>query len=538
MGRQQFAVVAAILTGLLFFQNCSDMNFLAGPPISLASAPILCYDASAPEVKPKLLWDWRTQLAQSPAPRYEPFDQVMSSPMAGDLDRDGFPEVVFTTFSIVANEWYPDSANSAHHRKNGVLRVVDGRTGITKFSVSGTLTAPMGDVSPLLMDIDGDGFTEIFYPHYGSQKIIALNYNGSLRWSFTLPVAQSFAPTGLSGARNPASSIGDVFVGPYLVSESAARVPYVRTTLAIASNAHVSPLALPLNPALPGNISLVNHYGIYNPANGAVIGAAFPVSIGFSAAGDIDKSSPGLEIVGVGGSTLRILNGQTGAVLRSVDLTAYNDLICPNAGVGGGPPSIGDFDGDGATLEIAIATGRHLTIFDNQGLPKYKTISQDCSSLSTGLTSFDLNGDKKPEIIYADEEYLRIYEVRNGVLTVVQQIVNPSGTLHEYPIVADITGTGRAALVVSSNNYAAPYFYADPGELNDRTEAVNITGVRAFTSTGANAWMPTKPVWNQHSFHPDLINNASNFLAAPFLDGTFFRRNNQGVHQQTVCISK
>jgi hypothetical protein len=114
-------------------------------------------------------------------------------------------------------------------------------------------------------------------------------------------------------------------------------------------------------------------------------------------------------------------------------------------------------------------------------------------------------------------------------------LVNPSGTLQEYPVVADIDGNGTASIVLVSNNYNVGGFYKDADELADGVTALGITGVRAFGSTSQQAWMPTRPVWNQHSFHPDLVTDAARFLTAPLVDSSFFRRNNQGYNLTLKC---
>ncbi|MGE3759517.1 MAG: FG-GAP repeat domain-containing protein [Pseudobdellovibrionaceae bacterium] len=546
MSKRAVAVLALLSTCLLAYQNCSNVGFTTTQK-SLAAAgsadpanPTVtpeCRELSAPEVAPRLLWDWYKMLPLSNAPRFENFDQVMASTVVADLDGDKFSEVLFMTFTRTQSEWFPDSLQTALHHKNGVLRVVDGRSGITKFSVGSQALAPFGDVIPLVMDIDGDGRVEIFYAHYTNNKLIALNYDGSLRWIYTFPSPISMSSTGFTGADTNRDGIGEIVAGNYLVSENSARQPVLQATLSGAGSSHVTPLALPLNSAQPQDWSIVTHQGIYNP-NGT-LKASFSGIAYYLAAGDVDKSSPGLEIVGTGGGGFQILNGQTGGVIKSVNLAQYNDLKCSStSNVGGGPASIGDFDGDPSTLEIAVATGRHLTIFDTNGVPKYKTETQDCSSLATGLTSFDLNGDKKPEVLYADEEYLRIFEVKNGKLEVAYKIVNPSGTLYEYPVVADITGTGQAALLVVANNYAAAGFYKDAGESADGAVAAGITGVRAFASSAPYSWMPTRPIWNQYSFHPDLVTDRARFNTAPQLDGEIFRRNNQAYNTTLACRVK
>jgi hypothetical protein len=523
MGKMHKAVAVGAATLLIAaFQNCSKVGFN-----ELASVvPAFCVDVKKPEVAPTVLWDWKTELAGAAAPRYETFDQVMASPMVADLDGDGKVEVVFTTFSMVTGDLFADASTTPYY-SNGVLRIVDGLTGKTKLSIGDASLAPMASQSPLLMDIDSDGKIEIFYVGYKNNSVIALNHDFTLRWVFSLPNAVSFNATGLTSAKLDGLGAAEIVAGPFVITENASRVPALHATLASAANVHYSVLALPLDPGNPSKWSIVTHQGIFD-STGARIGSAFPAASRWLAAADIAPEVPGVEVIAAGAAGLQILNGLTGAVISSIDLNQYNDLKCAG-GVGGGPPSVGDFDGDKATLEIAVATGRHLTIFDRYGVPKYKTVTQDCSSLQTGLTSFDLNGDGKPEILYADEEYLRIFEIRNGTLEVIHSIVNPSWTLFEFPVMADLSGTGRGSnLILAATNSRVPYNYTDAAEIGDRPVAQAITGVRAFRSTGDASWAPTKAIWNQHAFHPDLVNSRGQLYSAPTVDWSLFRRNTQG----------
>lgn len=81
-----------------------------------------------------------------------------------------------------------------------------------------------------------------------------------------------------------------------------------------------------------------------------------------------------------------------------------------------------------------------------------------------------------------------IYEGATG--NVMYEIPNSSGTLGEYPVVADVDVDGQAEIVVGSNNY-----YRD-----------GVAGIRAFESS-KDDWMPTRKIWNQHSYHVTNIND-------------------------------
>ncbi|MNS46018.1 FG-GAP repeat protein [compost metagenome] len=224
-------------------------------------------------------------------------------------------------------------------------------------------------------------------------------------------------------------------------------------------------------------------------------------------------------------------------------LSEHADLLCSGrTTVGGGQSTIGDFDGNSATLEIAVATGKSLTIFNNKGAKVAGYTTQDCSSLSTGITSFDFNGDGKPEIIYADEQYVRIFEMDgSNNLKVIWSEINPSGTLREYPVVADVDGDGYSELVVVANNMWVDVnsVYQTPEQ---RDLARPVTGLRVFGPQSVRAWMPTRAVWNQHAYMASNVTDDLKATASTLVNGaypTFFKRNVQkGLFQQTCEVKK
>jgi len=114
---------------------------------------------------------------------------------------------------------------------------------------------------------------------------------------------------------------------------------------------------------------------------------------------------------------------------------------------GGGPPTIGDFDGDGFP-EVAVAGGTRLRVFDfdcaaggpdcmpGQPFVRWSQPSQDGSSKQTGGSAFDFDGDKQVEVVYADECFLRVYDGRTGV--VKYSAFRTSNTWYEGPVIADV----------------------------------------------------------------------------------------------------
>jgi len=189
-------------------------------------------------------------------------------------------------------------------------------------------------------------------------------------------------------------------------------------------------------------------------------------------------------------------------ILRvNIDINGpLSPALCPvgsagNIG-GGGPPTIADFNGDGIP-DVGVAGGIGYAVFDGAKLmdlnvPNADTIlwikqSQDCSSALTGSSVFDFNGDGQDEVVYADEIYMRIYNGSTG--DVLAQVCNTSGTLHEYPLVADVDNDGQADIIVASNNYSG---------LN--CGGIKTRGIRVFGDAN-DQWVRTRRIWNQHAYH-------------------------------------
>ena len=112
--------------------------------------------------------------------------------------------------------------------------------------------------------------------------------------------------------------------------------------------------------------------------------------------------------------------------------------------------------------------------------------TQDCSSAVTGSSIFDFDGDGEAEVVYSDEVRFRIYEGKSG--QELFSICNTTGTLLEFPVVADVDNDGQADIIVVSNAYSG---LTCDGQKN--------SGIRIFGSKGGN-FVKTRRVWNQHGY--------------------------------------
>src|SRR5690606_33910781 len=186
------------------------------------------------------------------------------------------------------------------------------------------------------------------------------------------------------------------------------------------------------------------------------------------------------EVILAASGQVRILDGLTGKLWCGVDPTGVicenNDALrtqpraVPGGGLGG-PPTVADFDGDGRP-EIGIAGASQYTVFDihregeeiskpaNDPMPalgaiyrRWSNPTQDQSSNATGSSVFDFQGDGAAEVTYNDECYARVYSGKDG--TVLLQIENSSGTIHEYPLVVDADADGNSEILMVATNLAS-----------------------------------------------------------------------------------
>ena len=209
---------------------------------------------------------------------------------------------------------------------------------------------------------------------------------------------------------------------------------------------------------------------------------------GYVAIADMDEDGD-LDVVSIVGSTMYVWDPSTGTVLGSQGLPGSGD---------GTSPTIGDVDNvdpDGAgprTRDMEILFHRDNGVYVVKFNPvtfAFTTIASAASSdgSETTISLFDFQGDGKVDILYRDQNNLRMLSY-NGTATlqeVVAAVPCPSSTAFEHPMAVDITGDGQTELVCDCDGK-----------------------IKAFGSSNANVpLIPSRKVWNQWSYFVVNIND-------------------------------
>ncbi|MBO4350126.1 MAG: VCBS repeat-containing protein [Proteobacteria bacterium] len=413
-------------------------------------------------------------------------DNVLMTPLVMNTPHDSGTanEIIFTSYNN-GDGGAPSSVGS-DFQHFGVIRIINAETCELLESIFDDNNHIIASTTLAIADVDGDGHVEIFAGRGVKQKsgpgggIVAFHWDGKkyvTQWQTTDHSSDSDRTTSWAGP-----SIQDInddeipeilgYGGEVFNALNGQRINPGQTIDDISRFATVADLDG------DGAIEIIGRTNIYrwNKANNKWVTAytnvhealmpsgaewAHGYHYGYADFGSFKKDENGAdtdvfefgkfdgkaEIVNCGGNRVMIasLNGK--------------EIFKNDSNYGGGPCTIGDFDGDGIP-EVATAFGDYYTIFDPQCTEAndtcmgpgvmWKQASQDLSSRSTGSSLFDFDGDGAMEAVYADECFTRVYDGKTG--DVLFSSYRSSDTWHEYPVIADVDNDESAELIVGSNN--------------------------------------------------------------------------------------
>ncbi|MFH1434316.1 MAG: VCBS repeat-containing protein [Pseudomonadota bacterium] len=459
-----------------------------GRCLPLAEGDETCeYRPPVEEFSPTMEWHWEGYSGNPD------FHNVLSLPLAGDVDGDGLPEIVVTAYN-----------DDCH---NGLAVVLNGEDGSEAWAIDDLGFRFDAAAHGALADVDGDLKAEIVLP-LCSGGVALFDDNGDHLWTYEEGTAATALYTGgvAIGDINKDGSPDIVFGGAVIEANGGLLADYGP----LGSNWDTTDGRSAYIPSLYDMnadtiLDLVGGGRVLSGADGSALLDLEVPGHGFTAVGDFG-SNGSLEIVSISSGSLYVLAALDGAILMSSPIPTPGIDACLSENRGGAP-TIADFDNDGEP-EIAAAGCGFYTVYDLACTPEgdpalcpsgrldgilWSMETRDYSSSATGSSVFDFEADGKAEVLYNDECHLRAYEGSTG--RVIFEVANSSRTGTEYPVIADVDGDGSAEIVVGAN---------DDQIIRDACE-VGTHGVFVYGDSLSN-WVRTRPVWNEHAYHVTNVN--------------------------------
>lgn len=411
---------------------------------------------------PVIEWQW-TGSAINPTS-----NQVICLPVVSPLiDTNGDGQINSGDIPYIIFNSYIES----NYQQNGTLRAIKGDGSAELFSVTEYKTNPISN--PAIADIDNDGRPDIVVVEE-FHHIMAFNNDGTLKWtsSFALPI-----PTPNSFWRSVTiadldeDGTPEIIVGDYVFNNDGTLRWSGGNTNTMGSMTSCIAKLMPDN-----HPSIITGNTAYN-FDGSIYWRNSSVLNGFTAVGDVNRD---------GFPDIVVVSSARAWLLNSDGTIIWGPIVLPSAG--GGAPTIADVNGDGE-IEIGIACAMNFIVLNSNGNIIWSKTTKDASSNMTGSSVFDFEGDGKSELVYADEDFLRIYNGSDGEELFKTAV--GSGTGLELPVIVDVDNDNKSEIIVVSNDLV--HTSANPG--------VIVFGDANHT------WVNTRKIWNQHSYHITNVND-------------------------------
>ncbi|TGO03143.1 hypothetical protein PN36_12095 [Candidatus Thiomargarita nelsonii] len=400
--------------------------------------------------EPVLKWEW-AGASVTMTPMVAPLIDTNGDLQINQLDE---PAIVFI------GDGFPD-------RSPGILIAVSGVDGRELWRLNSHQVHAPSQIA--IADIDGDKIPEIIANLYRGGTM-AVNNDGTVKWT-------SPYPNYSVGLNYGGYSVAD------LDGDGQAEIVIDKTVLNTdgslrwkgSSRYFGYQLSVIADINLDGKPEIIVGPSAYD-ADGNLLWENLSLNDGTVAIANFNED-PFPEIILVGERSVHMLNHQGEIIWGPV-------IVAPRAG---GAPTIADADGDGI-LDIGVAAASKYYVINSDGSIKWSYPVVDGSE-QTGSTFFDFDGNGEVEVVYFDQNKLRVFKGKTG--EVVFEIDNRSVTAKEYSVIADVDNDNHADLVVPSYN--------------------SSHGIRVFQDIN-NSWVRTRNLWNQYAYH---ITNINDDLSVP-----------------------
>jgi hypothetical protein len=428
----------------------------------------------------------------------------------GAIDESDSPSILFVSGNV-KNTCCSCSGDPVSTCKTGVLRAVDGRTGITLWSLDKASPTSVGfaGLSVALGDVDGDGRMDVV-AMTGEGHMALVDGDGKVLAVSDLPHTNTAGSWGWGGG----IALGDmdndgkpeIAYGRTLFTWTGSGIQRLWTGASGDGGGNQQALSYFVDLDGDGTLELLGGNVAYKK-DGTMLWNNGALPNGFPATADFDGDGKP-EVVLVKNGQLWILEGADGSI-------ELGPVTLPGNG-NGGPPTIADFDGD-KQPEIGVAQqDKYSMLKPNYAASTITTVwsapNHDLSSSVTGSSVFDFEGDGQAEVVYNDECFLWVYDGKTGAVRMAE--LTTSFTATEASLVADVDGDGHSEIVLVSNGIdasstgwkcnVAPWNQPDPA--NNRQAWVPPPGAAAYRGITVfgdkeSSWVGTRTLWNQHAYH-------------------------------------
>ena len=421
-------------------------------------APLPCEETAPPNsFEPKIQFEWWGPNGDDHSGVIPLVANLTDDDENGEIDLCDTPDIV-----VVATNLGQPPVPPGH------IYVLDGGTGNLHFSID---TGVSWAGTPAIGDIDGDGISEIVALTHDLQ-VIAFEHDGTPKWGPVGPVG--FVNYGTALAMADLDADGDVEIfGDDVVLDHEGNLLW-------SSNYHwqyTGTTAADLDD--DGDLELIQGNRAWHHDGSAYYQAA-GVGEGFPQVADLDDDGrPEILVTTVKGFSILEDDGSVKPGVHN--LTPTGDPVTSLNWRR--PATVHDFDGDGKA-EFAQSSAAHYTVYEPDPVAiVWSADVLDASGISAG-TAFDFLGDGIAEAMYADETKLFVYDGEGVPLLTTDR---SSGTMIEYPTVADVDNDGSAEILFVSYT---PSHWNQP-------QTPTLVVVR----DAEDRWIQARRIWNQHTYH-------------------------------------
>jgi hypothetical protein len=405
-----------------------------------------CEQEAPPDsFEPEIQWDWEGENGETNAVVTPMVANLTDDNDDDEIDLCDVPDIVVAAYTTIGAP--------AH------LYVLDGETGTVHFQIAEPVDF---STAPAIGDIDADGLPEIVTLTPNGAAVVAFEHDGTTKWKGDAWTPSYIVAMGLADLDND----GDVEI-----YSGAQLGDHTGSLLWNQGNAPAYSASTAVDMDGDEDLELVVGHVVYHH-DGSMMWSA-NVQPGFPQVADLDDDgAPEVLLTNPNGITL----------LEDDGAIVYQDQR-PTGDPAGGltwhrPAAIHDMDGDDAA-EYALSSRNNYAVYEADAALVWKATVSDQSGIAAG-TAFDFIGDGVAEAMYADEQFMFIFD---GMGQVLLQTARTSATGTEYPIVADADNDGSAEIVVVSNNF---------GMSSPAVQVVRDVEDR---------WIQARRIWNQHAYH-------------------------------------